>query len=188
MSLLGVTTYRDVRKREQAIWRSKTVGRRSGTRSCIRRQVQHRVASWSSQREVRAMVVRRAPKPITVPSVILLVALVAACGQTLQETAKVGPAPQPAAAGGRPLEGTYWKAIELAGKTTPAQDPSREAHLQFQAGRVSGSDGCNQLTGSYQLNGERVTFGQMAGTLMACLNETGTEEPFRNALKNASRL
>jgi len=86
------------------------------------------------------------------------------------------------------LEGTYWKAIELAGKPTPAQDATREAHLQFQAGRVFGSDGCNLLTGSYQLNGERVTFGQMAGTLMACLDESGTEEPFRNALKNASRL
>ena len=128
-------------------------------------------------------------KPSTVPSVILLVALVAcsACGRTLQETATSGPAP-PAAAGGASLEGTYWKAIELAGQPTPAQDATREAHLQFQAGRVFGSDGCNQLTGSYQLNGERVTFGQMAGTLMACLDESGTEEPFRNALKNASRL
>jgi heat shock protein HslJ len=38
------------------------------------------------------------------------------------------------------------------------------------------------------LNADRVAFGQMAGTEMACLNPTETETPFRDALKNASRL
>jgi putative lipoprotein len=62
----------------------------------------------------------------------------------------------PGAASSRPLEGTYWRAIELAGKSTPTQDSAREAHLQFQAqGRVSGSDGCNRMTGTYQPNGDR---------------------------------
>jgi putative lipoprotein len=94
----------------------------------------------------------------------------------------------PATSGSRPLEGTYWKAIELAGKSTPTQDPKREAHLQFQGGRVSGSDGCNRLTGTYQLNGDRVAFGQIAGTQMACVNPGGTEGPFRDALKSATKL
>lgn len=94
----------------------------------------------------------------------------------------------PAAGGARPLEGTYWRATELAGKPTPKQDPKSEAHLQFKAGRVSGSDGCNRLTGSYQLRGDDVTFGQMAGTQMACLNPSGTEGPFRDALRSATRL
>ena len=89
----------------------------------------------------------------------------------------------------KPLEGTYWKATELAGTPMPTQGPNREAHLQFQAGgRVSGSDGCNRITGTYQLTGDRVTFGQMAGTQMACVNPSGTEGPFREALKNATRL
>jgi len=99
-----------------------------------------------------------------------------------------GPLPRPGAVPGWPLEGTYWKAIELAGKPTPPPDANREVHLQFQDGRVSGSDGCNQFTGTYQLNGERIMFGQMAGTLMACLNPSGTEDAFRKMLKNASRL
>ena len=95
----------------------------------------------------------------------------------------------PASAGGaRPLEGTYWRVTELAGKPAPKQDPKSEAHLQFQVGRVSGADGCNRLTGSYQLKGDRITFNQMAGTQMACLNASGTEGPFRDALNNASRL
>lgn len=100
-----------------------------------------------------------------------------------------GQTPPTTAGGARPLEETDWKAIELAGKPTPTQDPKREAHLQFQAGgRVSGSDGCNRLTGTYQLNGDRVTFAQMVGTQMACLNPSGTEGPFRDALKSASRI
>jgi heat shock protein HslJ len=87
------------------------------------------------------------------------------------------------------LEGPYWKAIELAGKPTPAQEPQREAHLQFQAGgRVSGSDGCNRLTGTYQRSGDRLTFGQMAGTQMACVDATDIEGPFRDTLKNVARF
>jgi hypothetical protein len=35
------------------------------------------------------------------------------------------------------IEGKYWKATELAGKPTPAQDADREAHLTFQPGGVS---------------------------------------------------
>jgi heat shock protein HslJ len=88
----------------------------------------------------------------------------------------------------RPVENTYWKAVELAGRPAPGQDPPREAHFQLQRGRVSGSDGCNRITGTYQLSGDRVTFGQMATTQMACLNSPGTEGPFRDALKNATRL
>ena len=88
----------------------------------------------------------------------------------------------------QPLESTSWKAIELAGKPTATHDTKAEARLQFQAGgRVSGSDGCNQITGTYQLTGDRITFGQMAGTQKACLNPSGTEGPFRDALKSATR-
>jgi heat shock protein HslJ len=95
--------------------------------------------------------------------------------------------PQERDAASGPLEGRYWRATELAGKPTPTHS-NGEAHLQFEGNRVSGSDGCNRLTGSFQLNGDRVRFGQMAGTLMACVNPGGTEGPFRNALMNASRL
>ncbi len=100
-----------------------------------------------------------------------------------------GPPPPPKPAG-EPLQGTYWKAVELAGKPTPSQDPKREAHLQFQAGgRVSGSDGCNRITGTYELKGDAVTFGQMAGTQMACIDAAAeVERAFQEALKGATRL
>ena len=88
-----------------------------------------------------------------------------------------------------PLEGTSWRAIEIAGKPTPTQDPKREVHLLFHPeGRVSGSDGCNSIMGSYQLKGDAVTFGQIASTLMACRNTGGIEHAFRDALESATRL
>jgi heat shock protein HslJ len=88
----------------------------------------------------------------------------------------------------RPLEGTYWRATELSGKPTPAQDPKREAHLVFQpGGRVSGSDGCNRITGSYQVS-DAITFGQVGGTQMACLDTGDLERAFREALRRATRL
>jgi heat shock protein HslJ len=75
--------------------------------------------------------------------------------------------------------------IELAGKPTPAQNPNREVHLVFQPGtRLCGSDGCNRIAGRYQLKGDAVTFAQMVGTQMACVNPSGTEGPLRSALKS----
>jgi heat shock protein HslJ len=94
----------------------------------------------------------------------------------------------PNAVASRPLEGTYWRATELAGKATPSLNPARDAHLIFQkGGRVSGSDGCNRITGAYQVTGDAITFSQMTATQMACLDSEGVEQPFRNALMMATR-
>jgi heat shock protein HslJ len=93
------------------------------------------------------------------------------------------------AAGTQALDGTYWRAVELAGTRISATDPQREAHLQFlQAGRLSGSDSCNRMTGTYTLKGDVVTFGQRAGTQMACANTSDTERAFREAMMSATRL
>ena len=92
------------------------------------------------------------------------------------------------ATGAATLDGTYWRAIELAGARVPAQDPQREAHLLFQpGGRLSGLDGCNRITGSYKLNADAVTFGQLAATQMACPDTGATERAFREALKSAAK-
>ena len=89
---------------------------------------------------------------------------------------------------GRPLQSTYWKAIELAGKPIPAQSGTREVHLVFQAdGRMSGSDGCNRIAGAYEVNEDRIAFGQTIGTRMACQGTGEIEQGFRAALKDANR-
>jgi heat shock protein HslJ len=59
----------------------------------------------------------------------------------------------------------------------------------FQAeGRIAGADGCNTVAGGYQLKAEAVTFGQLAGTQMACLNNADTQRAYRDALRSAVRL
>ena len=125
------------------------------------------------------------------PALIARVALASLFGLIASTTLAQSSGRTPSLAGGASrLEGTYWKAIQLAGKPTPTQDPNREAHLLFQPGRrLSGSDGCNQMSGSYQLKGDAVTFGQMAGTRMACIDAAAAiARAFQQALKNATRL
>jgi len=90
---------------------------------------------------------------------------------------------------GRPLIGTYWKATEIAGKAAPTQDAKREAHLVFEAGaRFSGSDGCNGISGTYELKGDSVRFSAGISTQKACIDIGTFDAAFRAALKGAIRL
>lgn len=57
--------------------------------------------------------------------------------------------------------------------------------LQFDGAtqRVSGSDGCNRIMGSYAAGRDTLSFSQLATTRMACLNNTsGVEQKFNDAL------
>ena len=83
------------------------------------------------------------------------------------------------------IAGTAWRAVELAGLPVPAQpSPEREPYLEFLAnGRVSGADGCNRLTGPYRVNGEAITFGNLAATMMACPGTDEIARRFRSALE-----
>jgi heat shock protein HslJ len=117
-------------------------------------------------------------------AVAILLGLLAARGTaTLDQTTPPRPATN------RPLEGVRWKAIELGGKPVPAQNPNREAHLLFETGgRMSGSDGCNRMTGNYKRDGEALTFGQMAMTQMACIDAEEIQRSFRETMKATTRF
>jgi putative lipoprotein len=86
------------------------------------------------------------------------------------------------------LENTYWKLVHLGDSPVAAASGQQEPHfiLDPQARRVSGSGGCNRMMGGYELNGDRLTFGQMAGTMMACAQGMDTEKVFLQALGQAS--
>jgi heat shock protein HslJ/poly(3-hydroxybutyrate) depolymerase len=86
------------------------------------------------------------------------------------------------------LENTYWKLIRLDDKAVIAKSP-KEPHLLLdsKARRVSGSGGCNNLAGSYELNGDQLILRQAAGTMMACLEGMEAEKQFLEALKQVSR-
>jgi heat shock protein HslJ len=94
-----------------------------------------------------------------------------------------------AVSGPRPLEGTYWKAIELAGKPVPPKESIREVYLLLQdRGRVYGSDGCNRVVGAYEAKKDAIRFSEMAATRMACIDAGDIDVVFRDALKSARRL
>jgi heat shock protein HslJ len=112
---------------------------------------------------------------------LLCVLTVVAIGQA--GGAAVGSAQRPAA---ESLEGTSWNAVELYGTVVPAAstESGRGPYLEFGTdGRLTGSDGCNRVMGSYAVKGDAIEFGPLAGTRMAC---PGTEEivnRFHAALK-----
>lgn len=68
-----------------------------------------------------------------------------------------------------PLEGTTWQLTSPGG---PAADP-REGRqdpltVRFVNGRASGFSGCNRFTGGFKRDGDTLTVGPLAGTMMAC--------------------
>jgi putative lipoprotein len=87
------------------------------------------------------------------------------------------------------LENTYWKLVRLGEQAITAANSSNEPHLLLHPDtqRVSGSGGCNRLAGGYQLDGEALSFGRMAGTLMACMEGMETERSFHEMLPRVRR-
>jgi len=88
-----------------------------------------------------------------------------------------------------PLRGTYWKLVRLGDSPVSAGARQREAHLIFanDAARVSGSGGCNRLTGGFELEGDKLHFSRIAGTLMACGEGVEQEKRFIDALGQVER-
>jgi copper homeostasis protein (lipoprotein) len=87
------------------------------------------------------------------------------------------------------LENTSWKLTGLGDSPVRAPSPQREAYFLLDPAnhRVSGSGGCNRLAGSYELNGDQLKFGQMAGTMMACPEGMDTERAFLQSLGQVTR-
>lgn len=71
-----------------------------------------------------------------------------------------------------PIESHAWRLASIDGQAVPpAADARQNAQLQFDGnGRVTGSGGCNRLTGSYQRSGTQLKIGPVASTRMACID------------------
>lgn len=82
------------------------------------------------------------------------------------------------------LEHTYWKLTHLDGTPVPPEFQQAEPHLVFttQTGRVTGSGGCNRVSGTYKASGDRLELSRMVGTMMACEKGMETERAFLQAL------
>ncbi len=60
--------------------------------------------------------------------------------------------------------------MELGGLPVEPSEGGRDPHLVLDPDgrRLSGSGGCNRLLGRYELDGDRLGFGAVATTMMAC--------------------
>ncbi|WP_076998966.1 META domain-containing protein [Variovorax sp. KK3] len=73
-----------------------------------------------------------------------------------------------------PIEGPVWQLEQLGNELIePSADPRRNAKIQFDrsSGRITGSGGCNNVSGTYERSGSTLRMRQLGATRMACPNE-----------------
>jgi heat shock protein HslJ len=83
---------------------------------------------------------------------------------------------------GPPLEGTEWALASGVDVPEDADPPT----LLLEDGNASGFGGCNTFTGGYELDGDSISIGPLAGTLMACeVQKMAVEGAYMPALEAA---
>ncbi len=94
--------------------------------------------------------------------------------------------PQPATVeAGVPLALTHWRLIEIEGEAVPRPAPGDMVpHLVLQADepRAMGSGGCNRFLADYGVQGARLRFGRLVSNITLCLQTSGLEARFFEAL------
>lgn len=85
------------------------------------------------------------------------------------------------------LEGAEWTVTAIDGEPVPE---AVEATLKFlEPDRIAGSSGCNRFMGGYELTGEGLSFGTLAGTMMACPEpKMAFEQQFLARLQQVARF
>jgi heat shock protein HslJ len=91
----------------------------------------------------------------------------------------------------QPIESRTWRLASIdAQPVIPSQDPRQAVQIVFDGGaqRVSGSGGCNRISGSYQRSGASLKIGPMVSTRMACQDASRSqlETRFLTALANTA--
>lgn len=71
------------------------------------------------------------------------------------------------------LERSSWRIVSVNERPTVE---GVDAYLAFAEGRVSGTAGCNRLTGPYTQERNQLRFGALAATRMACMGPRGEQE------------
>ena len=85
------------------------------------------------------------------------------------------------------LVSTGWTLMELNGKPfIPVEKHPVTMIFDASGDKVSGSGGCNRYSGSYKLDGNKLTFGNQAVTAMLCADMTGETAYFAMLPKVAS--
>lgn len=89
------------------------------------------------------------------------------------------------------LSGPDWRLVELNGRAAMPGDLARRPWLRFNtdSSRVSGSAGCNRMSGAFTVSGELLQFGALISTKMACADQSlnQQESDFFGALQSTDR-
>ncbi|MDD2637107.1 MAG: META domain-containing protein [Bacteroidales bacterium] len=88
------------------------------------------------------------------------------------------------------IENVYWVLIEIDGEQPPTSVENQiYIFLSQEDNKLSGSNGCNRILGSYDTsNGLEIKFDNVATTLMACNNEDWDEIKFNNMLEKVNNF
>ena len=97
----------------------------------------------------------------------------------------IAPLPEAAQPAAPVIENRRWALVALDGQPLPAQDPAKTPHfvLHSDGHRVTGSGGCNELVGTYTLNGQALQM--LRGPrreLQVCATDMERERAFLFAL------
>ena len=87
------------------------------------------------------------------------------------------------------LQSTTWVATKIGNSAIVYNnDAANRASLKFDEAtqRVTGTDGCNRLMGSYKAGKDTLALDQLASTRMACLNNDNLDQQFNAALAKAT--
>jgi putative lipoprotein len=87
------------------------------------------------------------------------------------------------------LEDTYWRLTLLKSQTVIVTDQRLEPYIRLRAQekQLVAFGGCNQMSGSYTLDGTKLTFSQLGGTLKACAQGMETEGAVHSVLEKTVR-
>jgi heat shock protein HslJ len=113
----------------------------------------------------------------------------AACSASGGASPSGAPASSASAAPSATLEGTAWQLTDYIGPggNSLAVPEKVAATAMFDAGTVAGNGGCNQYTGPYTVDGDKLTIGTLASTMMACpAPQDAVEKAFLAALGKAA--
>jgi len=78
---------------------------------------------------------------------------------------------------GVPLRNTYWKLMQVDGRSVEITADQREPHIILDLREMSfkGYGGCNHLVGSFEIEGDTLRFGPIAGTKRYCVETMDLE-------------
>lgn len=88
------------------------------------------------------------------------------------------------------LVNTHWKLVEIAGNPVGSGAGGKELYMVLDSlkSRVKGFAGCNNFSGGFEQKENKITFGPLLATMMACIEGMEEEQQFLQALEKTQHF